>query len=164
MRSDDKAAPEQPYERTDGPVHTWFGLSYANYLVWPRTLMQSMPLEWQRRFTGLAEELDAAFAHLDRPEAYKAEAAEEHEAGCLTPEQMSALGISAEDGICTDAAGREMTNWERVLIPVHDPVPHYNRGRTYLPPDEDAIAACKAARDQDRPLLEEVRREAGQPQ
>jgi len=24
-------------------IHTWFGLTYANYLVLPRTLLQSMP-------------------------------------------------------------------------------------------------------------------------
>lgn len=42
-------------------VHTYFGLTYANYLVWPRSLMQSMPDEWQARFVGLADELEATF-------------------------------------------------------------------------------------------------------
>jgi len=41
-------------------VHTFFGLSYANYLVWPRSIMQSMPDEWQKRFCRLAIELDEA--------------------------------------------------------------------------------------------------------
>jgi hypothetical protein len=39
-------------------VHAWFSLSYANYLVWPRSALQSMPAEWQRRFVELAEELE----------------------------------------------------------------------------------------------------------
>ena len=42
-------------------VHEWFELSYAAYLVWPRSLMQEMPPEWQHRFRQVAEEIDAAF-------------------------------------------------------------------------------------------------------
>lgn len=42
-------------------VHTYFGLTYANYLVWPRSLMQSMPDDWQARFVALADEMVATF-------------------------------------------------------------------------------------------------------
>lgn len=52
------------------PVHMWFGLSYANYLTINRTLLQSMPLEWQRRFVRCLEELDAAAGHLPHAEGY----------------------------------------------------------------------------------------------
>lgn len=45
-------------------VHQWFGLTYANYLVWPRSLMQSMPPDWQHRFVELAEELADAYGTL----------------------------------------------------------------------------------------------------
>lgn len=45
-------------------VHTWFGLSYTSHLVLNRTLLQSMPDEWQRRFTTLMDEMDEA---LDPP-------------------------------------------------------------------------------------------------
>lgn len=38
-------------------VHWEFGLTYASYLVWPRSLMQEMPAEWQHRFRQLAEEM-----------------------------------------------------------------------------------------------------------
>lgn len=48
-------------------VHTWFSLSYASYLVVNRSLLQSMPDEWQYRFTAVMEELDAHFAHIDEP-------------------------------------------------------------------------------------------------
>jgi len=46
--------------------------------------------------------------------------------------------------------GRAVPDVYRVGIPVPDPVPHYNRGRTYLPPDEEGIAACREARAQRR--------------
>ena len=37
-------------EQDNAPVHGFFGLSYAAYLVVPRSILQSMPVEWQRRF------------------------------------------------------------------------------------------------------------------
>ena len=39
-------------------VHHWFELSYAHYLVIPRSVLQAMPDEWQDRFVGCLEELD----------------------------------------------------------------------------------------------------------
>lgn len=39
-------------------VHLYFGLSYCNYLVIPRSLLQSMPSSWQKKFIELVEELD----------------------------------------------------------------------------------------------------------
>jgi hypothetical protein len=46
---------------SDGDVHSAFGLTYANYLVWPRALMQEMPPEWQAQFVALADEFWAAW-------------------------------------------------------------------------------------------------------
>jgi hypothetical protein len=46
------------HSETDEPVHSYFELSYANYLVIPRTALQSMPIEWQKRFIKCMEELD----------------------------------------------------------------------------------------------------------
>jgi hypothetical protein len=43
-------------------VHTFFGLSYASYLVVNRSLLQSMPLAWQFRFTTLMGEM---WGHFD---------------------------------------------------------------------------------------------------
>lgn len=40
------------------PIHEWFGLSYAHYLTIPRSVLQSMPDEWQQRFVECLEELD----------------------------------------------------------------------------------------------------------
>lgn len=39
-------------------IHGWFSLSYANYMVLPRVLLQSMPDEWQEKFVDLLEEYD----------------------------------------------------------------------------------------------------------
>lgn len=53
------------------PVHLHFGLSYASYFVWQRSLMQAMPLAWQQRFVQLATEFDDATRHLkDRPDSF----------------------------------------------------------------------------------------------
>lgn len=46
-----------PFEHE--PIHVWFNLTYASYLVLPRSILQSMPLEWQRRFVKCLRELDA---------------------------------------------------------------------------------------------------------
>lgn len=41
-------------------VHLYFELTYASYLVWPRSIMQSMPESWQKRFVELAREIEEA--------------------------------------------------------------------------------------------------------
>jgi hypothetical protein len=38
-------------------IHMWFNLTYANYLVLNRSVLQSMPDEWQSRFVACLEEL-----------------------------------------------------------------------------------------------------------
>jgi hypothetical protein len=39
-------------------IHTFFELSYAQYLSIPRSVLQSMPQEWQVKFVALLDELD----------------------------------------------------------------------------------------------------------
>ncbi len=46
-------------------VHDWFGLTYANYLVLPRILMQEMPDEWQEKMVALLNEAQETFCHDD---------------------------------------------------------------------------------------------------
>lgn len=48
-----------PHVDADGcdAVHKWFGLSYAPYLTLPRSVLQSMPGEWQKRMVALLREL-----------------------------------------------------------------------------------------------------------
>lgn len=43
---------------THSPIHEWFSLSYAHYLTVPRSVLQSMPAEWQERFVACLRELD----------------------------------------------------------------------------------------------------------
>jgi hypothetical protein len=47
------------------PIHGYFGLSYASYLVLPRVMLQSMPEEWQRGFVRMLEELGDAVSATD---------------------------------------------------------------------------------------------------
>ena len=141
-------------------IHRRFGLTYANYLVLHRTFLQSMPDEWQNRFVAVLDELDAAFAHVDKPEGFKVEAATEHEVCDLDDEQLAQLGItkdwyrgetppeglSPEDlaewrdvhedpnGPVYSRDGEEVDGGELVMLPAVDPVPHYNRGRARVEP------------------------------
>jgi hypothetical protein len=49
-----------PYKAPCPPepgIHEYFGLSYASYLVLPRSVMQSMLADWQTRFVGMLGEL-----------------------------------------------------------------------------------------------------------
>lgn len=61
----------KPWMEDSEPVHMWFGLSYSAYLVLPRSALQSMPAEWQRKFLGLVEELNGAFGHLAADGSYE---------------------------------------------------------------------------------------------
>lgn len=157
--------PAPPTNPTDGPVHDWFGLSYSNYLVMHRTLMQSMPTSWQERMVACLEEIHDAFAHLDHPEAFTVQAATEHQVSDLTDAQQKQLGITADwlngalppehlagderreweikhedpNGPVYHQDGRELDRQERVLLPAPDPIPHYNRGRTYIEPRRPRI-------------------------
>lgn len=48
----------------DDAIHGWFSLSYASYLTIPRSVLQSMPGEWQERFVALLGEMEArCYAH-----------------------------------------------------------------------------------------------------
>jgi hypothetical protein len=64
-----------PFEHE--PIHTWFNLTYANYLVLPRSILQSMPLEWQQRFVKCLRELDAVTPE-DAVSSYWVRAHDEH--------------------------------------------------------------------------------------
>ena len=43
------------------PINNWFGLTYSSYLVIPRVLLQSAPVEWQREFVRLLHDLEQMF-------------------------------------------------------------------------------------------------------
>lgn len=58
------------YTRSDdGPMHTWFGLTYSSYLVLPRPLVQCMPTRWQKQLVKLLNEIQNDMAdHIERYE------------------------------------------------------------------------------------------------
>lgn len=49
--------PYPGYNKDAGTVHGMFSCSYANYLVLPRSVLQDAPVEWQKKFTDVMEEL-----------------------------------------------------------------------------------------------------------
>ena len=154
-------AAEEPYERTSGPVHTWFSLSYCNFLVWHRAHMQSMPLDWQRRFVELAEELDAAYPDGTGVD-YEVNTVRFSYVSELSDDEMRLLGVTTSDDEEDDddwdgvsarewperefylKDGRAVPGIHRAGIPVPDSVPHYKH--SYLAPDEDGIAALRTTR------------------
>ena len=38
------------------PMQEWFGLSYCSYLTIPRSILQSMPVDWQKKLVELLNE------------------------------------------------------------------------------------------------------------
>lgn len=149
--------PARPPHPTDGPVHGFFELTYSNYQVLHRTLMQSMPLEWQERMVGCLEELRDAFAHIEQPHAFRVEAATEHIVNEMTPAELAAAGIEddwyAGETPPTQLTDDELAQWrdeheqvapcyyhdgaeldphQRFLLPTADPIPHYRHA--YIEP------------------------------
>lgn len=54
-------------------LHLWWELSYAQYLTVPRSVMQSMPDDWQSRMALLLEELDERIEWRPKEGCYKVE-------------------------------------------------------------------------------------------
>lgn len=143
-----------PTRPQSSAIHGHFGLSYANYLVLHRTLLQSMPGPWQEQFVGLLEELDAAYGHLDRPNSFQVTPGDQAQVEDLSDEERARCGITVADDSDPDEVwyadrdGNQLTKYDYVTVPRADTVPDYQRGRAYLPPDLDAVAALVAARNE----------------
>jgi hypothetical protein len=58
---DDLGMATETYCTDPEPIHGWFSLSYASWLVLPRVVLQAMPVAWQRKLVGLLRELDETF-------------------------------------------------------------------------------------------------------
>ncbi|MFD3638253.1 hypothetical protein [Streptomyces griseus] len=148
-------------------IHGWFSLSYSNYLVLHRSLMQSMPADWQERMVSCLNELRDAYSHIEQPERFKVEAAVSRDISELTEAEQTAHGVVEDwyrgetppaglseadlhewqaahedpDGPQYFHDGSEVSGDDQMLIPVPDPVPHYQRGRTYIKPHLNTPAA-----------------------
>lgn len=134
--TDDKEPPVQKHP-TDGPLQP--RLTYSTYLVLHRTLMQSMPIEWQERMETCLAELDDAFSHVEKPGHFDVHAVSEHLIEDMTPEELALAGIEVEDPCGTPRYhrkedGAELDGQEYATIRIKDPVPNPNRGRTYMQP------------------------------
>lgn len=132
------------------PIHGFFGLTYSNYLVLHRTLMEKMPVEWQQQFVLLLREMEQRCRAIPQPSNFIVKAAVEHEVSQLNDRQMEIAGVSVErgedDDVYWDAEAREIPSWHRVMIPIEDPVPHYRDRQFKLPPTENethiAVSVC----------------------
>lgn len=126
-------------------IHTWFNLTYANYLVLPRSVLQSMPAEWQERFTAALGELDDAYGHLDWP-AYNVRALKRPTEFIADDECKACEGTGedvADGSHCPDCKGTGQLPAAQVEHRYEtaeevgfrtDPIPHYERGRTRIEP------------------------------
>lgn len=120
-------------------VDCLFGLSYADYFVAPRTVLQSMPPVWQQAFARLVEEYERAAHAVPIPTTFYVRAAREVEIWELSEaERVRCLdGRVSVEGEDSDEPvyyldGREVDAYLRVLLPDANPIPNYNRGRTRL--------------------------------
>lgn len=141
-----QAYPAYPAD-DDEAVHGWFGLTYSNYLVLPRTLMQSMPGLWQGRMVRLLEEIRDAYAHIPQADSYHVQAGRWAYPSDLSTDELEALGFTRPDDDDKPTDGDDLGEvWygpdgeehdghtASIFIPGEDPVPHYNRGRTRIEP------------------------------
>lgn len=95
------------------PIHEWFELTYAQYLTIPRSVLQSMPVEWQRRFVQCLEELGETIDW--RPQG-------------LHQQYRVALWEWGE--VWDEDEGELVEDWIRE---VDDPLMDYQRGRRRIP-------------------------------
>lgn len=98
------ATPETAKAKQDA-IHCHFGLSYANYLVLPRTLLQSRDMTESELFAAGVE---------------------------VTGDDELGHGPDTKYHQISD--GEELDGDSYGFRPGKDPVPHYNRGRTRVEP------------------------------
>ena len=57
--------PKPSVLENDEPIHEYFGLTYAQFLVVSRTALQSMPVSWQHRLVQCLRELEDSIDNLE---------------------------------------------------------------------------------------------------
>ena len=65
---------------TEESIHEYFCLSYDNFIVLHRSILQSMPVKWQRRMVRLLEQADKAVrdSEIKTASSYSLVAKDEH--------------------------------------------------------------------------------------
>lgn len=102
---------QRPFLEAGDWIHNWFDLTYAQYLTIPRSVLQSMPWEWQLKFVKCLTELDRTIDWLPKKGQYRvilSDVVEEFD----------------EDEQC------DVSRWGREL---DDPLMDYQRGRRQIP-------------------------------
>ena len=121
---------------TDGPIHAYFELTYADHLVKNRTLLQSMPTAWQEKFVDLLRQLDDAFDHVEKPKGYRVTAGRWMQIDDMTESELFTAGIElsgeepdegpGEDTLYHRASdGAELEGRDYGFVPGLNPIPHY---------------------------------------
>lgn len=64
----------QPENPDPEPVHAWFELTYSSYFVMQRSVLQSMPVNWQRQFVALVQQIPTALQVDDVPSEFMVKA------------------------------------------------------------------------------------------
>lgn len=144
-------------------VHGWFELTYSNFLVLHRSLMQSMPADWQHRMVTCLDEIRQAFDHLEHP-SFKVLTGKWCYLSDLSDSDMERLGVTTgcdEDadpnhecspGQCDYFQGDEELDEHTacVFVPGRDPIPHYSRGRTHVKRADQLESAASSPADTDK--------------
>lgn len=150
---------EDPAQDVGHDIAGWFGLSYSNFLVLHRVLLEGMPRWWQADFVARLEQLHASYSHLRHPEGYEVHPCRYVEVRELSDAERKSAGITStrddlpppparrnpteeeftayeaayeaayDNEVFYDANGNELGRWQRVPIRVPDPIPHYRHGR-----------------------------------
>jgi hypothetical protein len=92
-------------------LHLWWELSYAQYLTVPRSVMQSMPDDWQDKMAALLNELDERIEWRPKGACYKVE--------------LRKYGYEFDP-----EQDMDVFTWREEI---HDPLAEYDRGRRRLP-------------------------------
>lgn len=128
-------------------IDTWFSLSYSNYLVLQRSILQSMPVDWQYRFTAIIDEMNDRMGEEMKarmPSSYCVRVlAREREWVRPECERCDGEGTELDEddviddcpvcngsGVDYDGPLRQETAEEVGFV--DDPIPHYNRTRTRI--------------------------------
>lgn len=65
------------FSGSNAPIHEWFGLSYAGYLVIPRSVLQSLPGETQLDLIDILDEANKIFGWSKTADGYRVQPVDE---------------------------------------------------------------------------------------
>jgi len=75
-------------------IHTWFGLTYSNYLVLDEARTGNLPASWQLDMTRMLDQLDRAFPGIKGDARYLALGGREWDFSDLSDAEMTRFGVT----------------------------------------------------------------------